>query len=81
MTIKAEPADNYDDLKRQFYALRNIVNSQSIQIQHYMQLSYSVGERHLAELRALLESEKAMNAQLTQELDGAKNALQESADH
>ena len=66
--IKAQPAQDYDDLKRQFCSLKSALNSMGEQLSFYSKKSYETGEKHLAELQASLDSERAMNAQLTEEL-------------
>ena len=67
--IKASPAENYDDLKKQFYALKTIVNCKSKELSFYKDKDYKLSEDRLRELEASLESEREMNAQLTKELD------------
>lgn len=67
--IKANPADNYDDLKKQFCALKTVVNCKSKELSFYKDKDYKLSEDRLRELEASIESEREMNAQLTKELD------------
>jgi len=45
-----------------------LVNSMGQQLSHYQKKSYETGEKHLMELQASLESERDMNAKLTEEI-------------
>ena len=65
--LKAEPSTDYDLLKRQFYSMRSLINSLGEQLSFYKKQSYETGEKYLSELRTQLESEKQMNAILTEE--------------
>ena len=76
--IKAEPADNFDALKKQFQSLKSMVNSMGEQLSYYQKKSYETGEKHLAYLSEQLESEKAMNAKLTEELDRAHAVMNDA---
>ena len=67
--IKAEPVDDYDGLKKQFYALRNLANSLDEQLEFYRAQDYSLSKERLQVLEESLASEKAMNSTLTQELE------------
>jgi hypothetical protein len=66
--IKAQPAEDYEGLKRQFSALKTLLNSQGQRLSYYIKKDYTTSEQRIAILQASLESEKAMNAQLTEEL-------------
>lgn len=66
--VTAPPHGTYDGLKCQFRALKIMVNSMGQQLSFYQKKSYETGEQHLAALQESLESERAMNAALTEEL-------------
>lgn len=66
--VKAEPHGTYEGLKLQFYSLKSMINSMGQQLSFYMNKSYETGEKHLSALQESLESERAMNAALTEEL-------------
>lgn len=66
--VKAEPHEDYECLKRQFISLRSMVNSLGQQLSFYQKKSYETGEQHLSALKESLESERSMNAALTEEL-------------
>lgn len=61
-------SDNYDDLKIQFNALKQIVASKQAQIQLYEKRIKEFSVDRIIQLEAELESEKEMNAILTKEL-------------
>ena len=65
--IKAQPHETYDGLKKQFMALKNMLNSMGEQLSFYSKKDYSLSEKRLAALEESLESERAMNAKLTEE--------------
>ena len=76
-SLKAKPADNYDDLKKQFFALKNLCESKIKQCSIYSnKLAEYDRESILARSKAL-ESEKEMNAQLTEELAKANERVEE----
>lgn len=62
-------ADNYDDLKRQFNALKRILASKQAQIQVYEKRIKEFSPERIIQLEAELESQKEMNAILTEELN------------
>jgi hypothetical protein len=66
--VTAPPHETYDGLKCQFRALKTMLNSMGQQLTHYQKKSYETGEKHLAALKESLESEREMNAKLTEEL-------------
>lgn len=66
--INTPPAATYGSLQKQFFALRNLVNCLSEQLNHYKNKSYETGERRLKELTESLESERAMNCRLTNDI-------------
>lgn len=74
-SLKAKPADNYDDLKKQFFALKNLCESKNKECSIYSKkLAEHERESILARSEAL-ESEKEMNAQLTEELAKANERV------
>lgn len=76
-SLKAKPADNYDDLKKQFFALKNLCESKNKECSIYSKkLAEHERESILARSEAL-ESEKEMNAQLTEELAKANERVSE----
>jgi hypothetical protein len=62
-------ADNYDDLKIQFNALRRLLGSKIAQIQVYEKRIKEFNPERIIQLEAELESQKEMNAILTEELN------------
>ena len=62
-------ADNYDDLKIQFNALRALLGSKIAQIQVYEKRIKEFSLDRIIQLEAELESQKEMNAILTEELN------------
>lgn len=67
--IKANPHEDYDMLRRQFLSLKSMCNSMGEQLSYYRGKSYETGEKHLTSLKESLDSEKAMNAKLTEEIE------------
>ncbi len=67
--ITTEPSEDYDKLKGQFLALKSLSNSQSKTISFYIDRDYSLSEQRLKSLEESLQSERDMNAQLTEELE------------
>ena len=59
----------YNMLLKQAKALHKIVECTKQALSHYMDKDYSMSSVHLEELENSLESEKAMNAILTEELE------------
>ena len=72
---KIELAKDYDGLVIQFNALKSIVISQQAQLEHYQKRIHKFSFERVIQLEAELESEKAMNAILTEELE-TKNKQQ-----
>ena len=68
-SIKAEPHEEYEMLRRQFMSLRSLANNQIEQLSFYSKKNYLLSEAKLAELEKSLDSEKQMNAILTQEAE------------
>lgn len=75
--IKAAPHETYEGLKTQFMALKSMVNTMGQQLSFYRKRDYQTGEAHLKSLQESLESERAMNAQLTEELSSREAQLLE----
>ncbi len=67
--IKAPAAKDYDDLLVQFRAMKCLLNSQGERLSWYSNIDYSLSEKRLNELNASLESEREMNAELTEEVE------------
>ena len=67
--IDAEPAEDYNLLKKQFNSLKMLCNSMENQLSYYRNKDYQLSEFKLQQLEEKLESEKQMNAVLTEELE------------
>ena len=76
-SLKAKPADNYDDLKKQFFALKNICESKIKQCSIYSKKLAEYDRESLIARNDALESEREMNAQLTEELEKANERIVE----
>jgi len=63
------PSDNYNDLLKQFNALKIIVACKEREVEHYRKRIKEFSMERIIQLEAELESEKAMNAILTEELE------------
>jgi hypothetical protein len=66
---KIEIAKDYDRLVIQFNALRRIAISQQAQLEHYQKRIHKFSFERVIQLEAELESQKEMNAILTEELE------------
>jgi hypothetical protein len=66
---KIDLAKDYDGLRIQFNALKTIAISQQTQLEYYQKRIKEFSTERIIELEAELESQKAMNAILTQELE------------
>jgi len=64
-----KPSDNYDELKIQFNALKQIVASKQARIEVYQKRIKEFSVDRIIQLEAELESEKEMNSILTKELN------------
>jgi len=64
-----KPSDNYDKLKIQFNALKQIVASKQARIEVYQKRIKEFSVDRIIQLEAELESEKEMNSILTKELN------------
>ena len=74
-SLKAKPADNYDDLKKQFFALKNLCESKIKQCSIYSNKLAEYDRESLIARNEALESEREMNAQLTEELAKANERV------
>lgn len=72
-----KPADNYDSLKKQAYALNLLVNSMEDELSHYRSRNDELKESNLSNLKLSLESEKQMNVELTEENISLQSKLDE----
>jgi hypothetical protein len=66
---KIDLAKDYDGLRIQFNALKTIAISQQTQLDYYQKRVKEFSTERIIELEAELESQKEMNAILTQELE------------
>jgi hypothetical protein len=64
-----ELARDYDGLRIQFNALKSIAISQQTTIEHYQKRVQEFNVERIIQLEAELESQKEMNAILTEELE------------
>lgn len=75
--LKAVPAENYDDLKRQFFALKKLCESKMKQCSNYAKKLAEYDRESLIAGNEALESEREMNAQLTEDLEAANERVKE----
>lgn len=73
ITKNIKPSDTYEGLKTQFFALKRLLQSKEVQIDYYQKRIREFSIERIVELEAELESEKEMNAILTEELELKKN--------
>ncbi|MFD3283953.1 hypothetical protein ACE41O_12605 [Alteromonas macleodii] len=76
-SLKAKPADNYEDLKRQFFALKKLCKLKFNQCSAYSRKLAEYDRESLIARNEALESEREMNAQLTAELEKANERVRE----
>ena len=70
MSIKnAKPSDSYEGLKTQFFALKRVLQALEAEVGHYRKKIKEFRVERIIELEAQLESQKEMNAILTEELE------------
>jgi hypothetical protein len=70
MSIKnAEPSENYEGLKAQFFALKAILQTRDTEREYYRDQIKRFRFDRIIKLEAELESQKKMNAILTKELE------------
>ena len=66
---KIDLAKDYDGLRIQFNALKAIAISQQAKLEHYQKTIHKFSFQRVIQLEAELESQKEMNAILTEELE------------
>ena len=64
----AKPNETYEGLKTQFFALKNILKCKESELEVYRKRIKEFNIERIIQLEAELESEKEMNAILTEEL-------------
>ena len=70
MSIKnVKPSDSYEGLKTQFFAMKRLLQSKEVEVDVYRKRIKEFRIERIIELEAELESQKEMNAILTEELD------------
>lgn len=70
MNIKnAQPSETYEGLKTQFFALKRLLQSKEVEVDHYRKRINEFKPERIIELEAQLASEKEMNAILTEEIE------------
>ena len=70
MSIKnAKPSGTYEGLKTQFFALKRLLQCKEVEVEHYRKRISEFKIERIIELEAELESQKEMNAILTEELE------------
>ncbi len=67
--MKFTPSTDYALLKRQAYALHSMLCSQERELNIYRKKDYTLSKSKLDSLKESLDSEREMNATLTQELE------------
>ena len=76
MSIKnVKPASEYKDLLRQFCALKQLANSLESELEYHRKRNYETSEEKLKSLEASLESERDMNAHLTDEVEALTSQI------
>lgn len=69
---RLKPAGSYSGLLKQTLALNMLADSFEKELKFYRDKNYSLNENRLKELEESLESEREMNAVLTEELERLK---------
>ena len=64
-----QPAETYEGLKAQFFALKRLLQIREVEVDHYRKRINEFKVERIIELEAQLASEKEMNAILTEELE------------
>ena len=75
--MKAKPSENYDDLKKQFFALKTLCESKIKQCSNYSKKLAEYDLESVIARNEAIESEREMNAQLTEELEKANERIVE----
>ncbi|MCP4700501.1 MAG: hypothetical protein GY862_27165 [Gammaproteobacteria bacterium] len=70
--ITAEPADNYDDLRKQFNAIRSLANGKCRMASHWSRLVDKLTRDAMLNSNDALSSERETNAMLTDALEKAE---------
>lgn len=71
------PADTYDTLLLQYKAMVRLLHIQEGIVSFYQKKDYNSSEHRLKYLEEQLESERAMNARLTEEIEQLTYELKE----
>ena len=66
-------AGNYQDLLKQFNALKTLLSCKEREVEHYRKRIQEFSVERIIQLEAELESQKEMNAILTNELEFLNN--------
>lgn len=70
MSLKnIQPAESYDLLKIQFFALKRLLQSKEAEVKRYRERVNEFSFARIIELEAQLASEKEMNSMLSEELE------------
>jgi hypothetical protein len=67
--LNAKPSDTYEGLKTQFFELKRLLQCMEVEVDHYRKRISEFKMERIIELEAELESQKEMNAILTEELE------------
>lgn len=70
---KLQPTENYEGLKRQFLALKRILQCKEEEVRVYRERIKEFNVERIIELESELESQKEMNSILTLELESYLN--------
>jgi len=72
MNKNVQPAENYEALKIQFFAMKSMILCRDVEVEHYRKKMQEFDFRRIIYLEAELASEREMNAILTDELEKLK---------
>lgn len=75
--LKASPAEDYENLRKQFFALKKLCESKINQCQIYSKKLAEYDRESVIARNEALNSEREMNAQLTLELEAANKRVDE----
>ena len=70
---KTQPAETIEGLRTQFFAMKTIIICKEAEIAVYYKRIKELNTERVIQLEAELESQKEMNAILTEELDAYQN--------
>lgn len=77
-TLKnARPGETYEGLKIQFFALITLLIRAEAKIEHIRKRTHKLSAQRVIELEAELESQKEMNAILTEELETSSGKIEQ----